>query len=62
MQNVTNHSHVFDGSNLPTTPMGVVKYLEACGIEVKPGAKCLVVGACPNFASLHTYVSTVEGG
>ena len=36
----------FDGSsNVPTTPMGVMKYLEACGIDVAPGARCLVVGA-----------------
>ena len=30
--------------NLPTTPLGVLEYLDACGLAIRPGCHCLVIG------------------
>lgn len=44
----------FDAAaNLPTTPVGVMRYLEACGVDIQPGARCLVVGT---FRCVCAYV------
>jgi hypothetical protein len=31
-------------NNLPTTPLGTLEYLDACGLAAREGQTCLVIG------------------